>query len=387
MLDGGRHQSRFRAVWRVGVQLPRNARYVGNFAQRSAGEMRPTDSPLTGGTLANLTAILSARNRHFCGVWDQGFRGVATQGIPAIVTSADAHYSVARAAGVMGLGAKNVLKVSVDEKRRMDPVKLEETLLRAARDGFEVFCVVASSGSTPVGAFDPLEKIADVTSRFRVWLHVDGAHGASVLFSPEHSSKVKGIPRADSVTWDAHKMLYTCGACYFFSSFVKKEASYQGFSQDAPYLFDVEALVPPSLDTGLRTLECTRRAIALSLWGTWAVFGSTLFADLIETTFASTRLFYDILRKEPDFEVFHEPESNILCFRYVPAELRDQERGESLLLHTKAATPNRGEGKLLHYPHEVGGEGRPSGHPHEPIHGADPISRGSSRNGFRNASS
>jgi L-2,4-diaminobutyrate decarboxylase len=128
---------------------------------------------------------------------------------PAILTGADSHYSVARSAGILGLGMKHVIKVPLDDKRRMRADAIEPLVKQARENGLAPIAIVASACSTPIGAFDPIPAIADAAERLGLWLHVDGAHGASVLFSKRHRALVAGIDRADSVTWDAHKMLFT----------------------------------------------------------------------------------------------------------------------------------------------------------------------------------
>jgi L-2,4-diaminobutyrate decarboxylase len=273
-----------------------------------------------GGSLANLTALLTARNVTLGDCWRQG---VARSDLPpVIVAHADAHYSVVRAAGILGLGTNQVLRVGLDARRRMDVEALDRLLrdLRAKQQ--PVVAVVACACSTLVGAFDRLDEVAEVCQRHGVWLHVDAAHGGAACLSPRYRHLVDGLHRADSVTWDAHKMLFVPALCAFV--FYRKAAHvFEAFRQDAPYLFDPAAPGLAEFDSGLRTVECTKRAAVFGLWGIWSLFGEQLFADLVDITFTMGQVFHEKLSLAPDFVALHEPQCNIVAFRYVPESLRD----------------------------------------------------------------
>ena len=270
--------------------------------------------------MANLTGLLTARNVALGDCWE---RGLQRDGLPPVlVVHADAHYSVARSAGVLGLGTRHVIRASLDTRRRMDPQRLDELLrdLRAKQQ--PIIAVCACACATPIGAFDPLEDIADVCHRHGVWLHADAAHGGAAALSPRYRHLVAGLGRADSVVWDAHKMLFVPALCAFV--FYKNAAHrFEAFRQDAPYLFDPTAPGLAEYDSGLKTLECTKRAAVFGLWGVWSLFGPQLFADLVDVTFGLGQTLYEKLTAQPDFEAVHQPQCNIVVFRYVPAALRD----------------------------------------------------------------
>jgi L-2,4-diaminobutyrate decarboxylase len=274
-----------------------------------------------GGSLANLTALLTARNVAIDDGWSSGF-GRSGAASTVLVAHADAHYSVARSAGILGIGTRQVVRIGLDERRRIDPQKLDDTLADLRRRGNRIVAVSACSCSTPIGAFDPLDDIADVCRKYEVWLHVDAAHGGAACLSTRHRSLVAGLDRADSITWDAHKMLFVPALCALV---FYREASHRfaAFQQDAPYLFDPAAPGMADYDSGLRTVECTKRAAVFGLWGMWAMFGPQLFADLVDVTFALGKTFYEKLLAADDFVPLHEPECNIVVFRYVPDWLRD----------------------------------------------------------------
>lgn len=271
-----------------------------------------------GGSLANLTALLTARNIVLEESWE---KGLSSQGPPPVLLAhSDAHYSVARAAGILGLGSRGIVRIGLDDRGRMDPQLLEAELIRLRTDGRRAVAVVACACATPTGAFDPLEEIATVCREHNTWLHVDAAHGGSAVLSNRHRHLLAGLELADSVVWDAHKMLFVPGLCAFVL-YRKKSHAFEAFRQEAPYLFDPAAPGLAEYDSGMKTVECTKRAAAFGLWGVWALFGLQLFADMVDVTFALGRTFYEKLSEADDFVALHEPQCNIVVFRHVPPEL------------------------------------------------------------------
>jgi L-2,4-diaminobutyrate decarboxylase len=273
-----------------------------------------------GGTLANLTGLLTARNVSLSDAWEGG---VARPGRPPVLlVHSDAHYGIVRSAGVLGLGTRQVLRVPLDNRRRMAPAALDQMIRDLKNVGQPVVAVCACACATPIGAFDPLEAIADVCESHGVWLHVDAAHGGPAAFSERYRHLVAGLERADSIVCDAHKMMFVPALCALL--FYKNPAhQFAAFRQEAPYLFDPSTPhETAAYDSGLMTIECTKRAAAFGLWGLWSLFGQQLFADMVETTFDLGQAFHELLRAADDFEPLHEPECNIVAFRYEPQQLQ-----------------------------------------------------------------
>ncbi len=281
-----------------------------------------------GGSLANLTALLTARNVVFPQSWEQGFAGSSKP--PVLIAHADAHYCVTRSAGILGLGTAQVVKAELNDKRQMDPQKLDDLLtsLRAANS--PIMAVSSAACATPIGAFDAIDDIADVCEKHAVWLHVDAAHGGGTVFSSRHRHLVHGIDRADSFICDAHKMLFMPALCAFV--FYKNPAHrYETFQQEAPYLFDPSQPNMAAVDSGVATIECTKRAASYGLWGVWSMFGPELFGEIIDKTFALTKSLYGMLTEAVDFAPLHVPQANILVFRYLPDQkfnMNSQQIGE-----------------------------------------------------------
>ncbi|MEW1862219.1 pyridoxal-dependent decarboxylase [Streptomyces sp. NPDC088194] len=275
----------------------------------------------SGGSLANLTALLAARNRAFPGFWADGAAAFGGRGArPAIAIGADAHYSVARAAGVIGVGESQIVRLPLNAAKQIDPDAARSTLDAAKARGLDVFCLVASAGTTALGAFDPLDELGDLAREMGLWLHVDGAHGASLLLSGRLRHRLRGIEKADSLTWDAHKMMFVPAPCTLLFH-RDKDAGAGAFRQRASYVFDDEPDLYTALDSGDRNLECTKRPMIMPLWVLWAVYGPALFAERIEQLCRLTERAYQLVRAAPDFEALHHPEANILCFRHRPPGL------------------------------------------------------------------
>jgi len=269
----------------------------------------------SGGTLATLTALLAMRQAR--AGWDVWTDGNANQPVPAVLVSEQAHYCADRAVRIMGWGAGGLVKVPVDDRFRMRIDQLAPALARAQSDGRQVLGVVASACSTATGAFDELEPIADFCAAHGLWMHVDGAHGAALALSGKYRDVLRGIDRADSVIWDAHKMLLQ-PALVTAVLFKDQRHSAGAFSQDASYLLDT-AHDDAWYDLASRTFECTKRTMSFKLYATLAAYGPALLDAYVTRVVDLAVSFAALLREQPDFELAVDPQCNIVCFRYCPA--------------------------------------------------------------------
>lgn len=296
----------------------------------------------SGGSAGNLTALLAARQaRAGFDVWKEGSH--AGPPLTALVAES-AHYCSPRATRLMGWGEQGTTPVPVDEHYRLRPEALQPALDKATRAGLRPVAVVASAGSTATGTFDPLEPVADFCQRHGLWLHVDGAHGACAALSPRYRHLVRGVERADSVVWDAHKMLLMPALCTAVL-FRDEARSFDAFSQHASYLFTGEDPRPWS-DVALRTLECTKEMMALKLYTCLSVLGTRLFTDYVTATFDLARRFAELLQSSPDFQLATPPDCNILCFRHTPQGTPSSE-WDSLQVRVRQALVTRGDFYLV----------------------------------------
>ncbi len=293
---------------------------IDRLSQKIGWDPRDSTGLLThGGSLANLTALLTARNVSLPGSWENGLPDNAV-----LIAHTDAHYCVTRSAGILGLGSRQVLKVPLDDQRRMNADTLRQILKTAIADGRKPIAVSCCACATPTGAFDRLNEIADLCEHFDVWMHVDAAHGGAALMSRKHRHLLDGIHRADSVVWDAHKMLFVPALCAAVL-YKKRDVRFETFRQSAPYLFDPSAPGMADYDSGMRTIECTKRATGFALWGLWSVVGEEIFEQLVDHVFNMAHYFWQQLNDAPDFEALHQPECNIVAFRHLPKSVADSD--------------------------------------------------------------
>ncbi len=263
----------------------------------------------SGGSLANITALLTARN---CKVPNFYNLHSSSEGIPAVAMSSDVHYSVKRAVGILGIGEDQIVSLPVNTKGQICMSQAERKLAEAETKGLSVFCLVASAGTTPVGAIDPLNDLAELCKRKNYWLHVDGAHAGSFLVSDKLRGKLQGIELADSFTLDAHKTMFLPASCTLLF-YKNKEAVQQTFYKKASYIFERDS---NNLDGGEKSFECTKRPMIMNLWIPWVLYGREFFAQKLEELCTTTKQAYYKLKLEKDFYPLHKPEANILCFRY-----------------------------------------------------------------------
>ncbi|MEJ2118284.1 MAG: pyridoxal-dependent decarboxylase, partial [Alphaproteobacteria bacterium] len=211
-----------------------------------------------GGSLANLTALAAARGRMAPDAWRKG-----NPGNLVIVAPKGSHYSVTRAAGILGLGQDAVKEAPTDADGRLNPGKLGDFITGLQRQNSVILAVVANACSTAVGLYDPLRDVAEVCGDRGVWLHVDGAHGASALVSERHRSLLDGVEMADSLVWDAHKMLRTPTLCAAVLVRDHRDLD-NAFQEEASYLFHEKD--QPGFDFIHRTVECTKAALGLKVF-------------------------------------------------------------------------------------------------------------------------
>ena len=271
----------------------------------------------SGGTLANLTALLAARKAMVSeNIWEEGHDQPL-----AVMVSEASHYCIDRAARIMGLGTKGIIKVPVDAQYKIRTDLLPEYFEKAKADGLQVFAIVGCSCSTATGSYDSLIEIANFAKTNNLWFHVDGAHGGGVIFSDKQKEKVKGIERADSVVIDFHKMLLT-PALTTALLFKNELDSYKTFSQQAAYLWNAEQ-AQEWYHSGKRTFECTKLMMSIKVYSIIKAHGKKVFGENYDHLYNLTEVFATILKNKPNFHLLIEPESNILNFRYEPESKQD----------------------------------------------------------------
>lgn len=260
-----------------------------------------------GGSLANLTALAAARAAIAPEAWKSG--------VPSdlvMIAPQSMHYSISRAIGILGLGQDALIASPVDEYGRACGAALADVIQSQRAAGKRIMAVAASACQTAAGLFDPLREIGEICQREGIWFHVDGAHGAGALLSEALAPLMDGVELADSVIWDAHKMLRTPCICAAVLTRDHRHLD-TAFVQSASYIFHDKD--NPGFDFIGRTVECTKAALGLKAFMALAEAGEAGLAAHIERQTALAREAYDHIHALPDFECAVEPEFNILCFR------------------------------------------------------------------------
>jgi glutamate/tyrosine decarboxylase-like PLP-dependent enzyme len=264
-----------------------------------------------GGSLSNLAAMIVGRNEVVDGAGDLGFDGRKR----VIYVSGEGHYSINKNASMIGVGRENVRGVGADSEGRMRPELLADAIAADRARGLEPMMVIATSGTTVMGAFDPLEDLAAVAESEGLWLHADGAFGGTALMHHETRHLLDGLERCDSFTWDAHKAMGVPLTCSV--ALTKKPGLMRKhFDETASYLFqqDLEDEEAGWLNPGLRSLQCGRRNDALKLWAQWQCLGDRGYARRVERQLELARTAAEIARQTPGVRLAHEPRWLTVCF-------------------------------------------------------------------------
>jgi L-2,4-diaminobutyrate decarboxylase len=304
------------AVYEMGLVSNPLERILSDLLAKRIGFDKNASGLLTsGGTLANLTALLAARASK-TEVWEEG-----NQEKLAVMVSEEAHYCIDRAARIMGMGSDGIIKIPANEKLQIRTDLLEKYYQEAIKKGLKVICIVGSACSTSSGSYDNLEEIALFAEKHKLWFHVDGAHGGAVIFSEKYKHKVKGINQADSVVIDWHKMLMT-PALATALIFKSDEDAFKTFQQKAQYLW-ANQYSKDWFNSGKRTFECTKLMMSVKIYSILKAHGEHIFGENVDYLYDLGRIFAKLIQSRPNFELAIEPESNIVCFRIINSTFND----------------------------------------------------------------
>lgn len=287
-------------------------------AQHSLGAM------CSGGTVANITALWVARNLLLKP--DQAFAGIAAEGLAAglahygykrltIMVSERGHYSLSKAADVLGIGRRNLVAVATDDHNRIRIDALREACAKVAAEGGKVLAIVGVGGTTETGHVDPLNEMADVAQEIGAHFHVDAAWGGATLLSNRYRHLLQGVERADSVTIDAHKQMYVpmgAGMVLF-----RDPSMVRAIEHHAEYI-----IRHGSKDLGAHTMEGSRPGMAMLVYSAMHVMGRRGYELLIDQSIEKAKEFARLIEAQDDFELITEPELCLLTYRFVPAKVK-----------------------------------------------------------------
>lgn len=282
------------------------------------------------GTIANLTGLLVARNKAFPP--HERFPGIRQAGVyeafryynckkAIILISRRGHYSIDKIARTIGLGQDNVIKVPVDSMNKIDIDSLRRICSEISeqnnkkKDKIKIISTIGIAGTTETGNIDNLVELRKVADEYDNHFHVDAAWGGAVLLVDEYKHMLKGIEFADSVTFDAHKLLYSpmsMGMILF-----RKETDLDNIKHSASYV-----LRPDSVDQGRFTIEGSRPFSCLKPWATLKIFGTHGFRFLLQAAFKHINTIKGLVDKHENFEAMSKPELFIFTYRFVPKEIQ-----------------------------------------------------------------
>ena len=261
----------------------------------------------TGGSMSNYMALVMGRDAK-----DPSCRLNGMTKPMVIYTSKESHYSNSKNASFAGIGRNNIRYIEADSKGRLIPEKLEEQILEDLQNDKIPTYVNATAGTTVLGAFDPIDKIADITEKYKIWLHVDGAYCGSVIFSDNYNHLVKGVERSNFFSYYAHKMLGTPLTCSIILVNDKKYL-HDSFSNDADYLYQTDG---DDFNLGKTSFQCGRRNDALKFWTLWKSIGTKGLKKIVEQQFDLANVALDYIRSNPNYTLYSFDDSISICFNY-----------------------------------------------------------------------
>jgi len=274
----------------------------------------------SGGNEANFSGLALALAFSFPESVEEGVASIGAQ--PVAYASAEAHHSLDKSAGLLGIGRKGLRRLAVNDAAQLDPLRLDEAITEDRAAGKKPFCVVATAGTTNSGTVDDLIAISDVCKRHNLWLHVDGAYGAVAIFSDQHRDLVRGIEQADSLTLDPHKWL----AMPFAAGVIltsRPEILERAFAVAAPYMPKAAGARLP--DNSRISTQWTRRMNSLKLWLTLRVHGRKGYEELIDHQLKLARSFAKWIETSDEFDLAVPPTLPIITFRLKSSGVNPQQ--------------------------------------------------------------
>jgi L-2,4-diaminobutyrate decarboxylase len=275
----------------------------------------------SGGSQSNMTALHLAAEHS----------GAHARASGVIFTSDQAHFSISKSAAILGFSADAVVKIPTDSHGRMVVAALEAAIQHAKHQGRPLVAVVATAGTTDLGAIDPLADIARVADAEGVWLHVDAAYGGGLLFS-RHRNRLNGLEKARSIALDFHKMLFqpiSCGALL-----VAKASDFSPLATKADYLNPEDSVFADAPNLVERSFQTTRRSDALKVLMTLRSLGRDGLDALIKQTLDNTQAAAQAIEARADLHLARQPSLSTVLFRYLSPN--GEERADAVTLKVRA---------------------------------------------------
>jgi L-2,4-diaminobutyrate decarboxylase len=292
------------------------------------------------GTYANQQALYMALHAHArergFDLAETGVAGFADPSRLAVIASADSHFSLRHAVRTLGLGERCLVTVGVDANRRIDLGQLQKTVAELHRDR-DIFCVVATAGTTSTGSLDPILQVADVCEAAGTWLHVDGAYGLAYRLVPDWAHRFAGIERADSVCWDPHKQFGVPIPSSIL--FVRRARDFGRMALFSCYFNRPDVGEP---NPGLKSAPSTRPLTVLPLVASLRHQGLNGVVQRLRAPLETIRIIAAHISNQDDLELCHQPDTAVLCFR-ITRQGWDEERLNRLQRTVYERVMHRGE--------------------------------------------
>ncbi|MHA7843534.1 MAG: pyridoxal phosphate-dependent decarboxylase family protein [Winogradskyella sp.] len=287
----------------VGIekQVLKNITKLAGYSENSDGTFAP------GGSISNMMALIMARDTK-----NEAIRAKGISSKMTLYTSKESHYSISKNAALTGIGREQVRLVNTNNKGEMLADHLEILIKDDISKGYTPFFINATAGTTVLGAFDHIDTISNISKKYKLWLHVDGAYCGSVIFSKKYKYLVEGLEHSDSFSVNAHKMLGTPLNCSIIVT-QHKEQLHHSFSNEADYLYQTDG---DDFNLGKTSMQCGRRNDALKIWALWKSVGTNGLEKIVDKQFDMAEVARDYIKKNKDYKLYSFEDSISVCFNY-----------------------------------------------------------------------
>jgi len=276
---------------------------------------------VTGGSNANLIAMLSARNKLFPNINTEGSFGLPK--LSAFV-SEQAHYSFENNANVLGIGSKQVYKIKSDINGKIIPEDLENQIKISLEKNEKPFFIAATAATTVHAAIDPIEEIIAIAKKYDIWIHVDGSFGGSLILSTKTKHLFKGVEKSNSFAWDPHKLMNIPLVCSVIL-INENDRLYKNLTKlNDDYIF--HETETGTCDLGKKSIQCGRKVDALKLWLSWKYYGDEGYTARINNLVEIAEYFEQRIKSDSNFELIVPRQTLTVCFRYKPKYITDIDR-------------------------------------------------------------
>jgi glutamate decarboxylase len=264
---------------------------------------------LPGGSICNITAINTARY-----YFNPNIKLDGNTNDLVVLTSDQSHYSIDKACMLLGIGLNNLIKISTNLNGIIDLNELEDKIKLLISKNKKPFILIATACTTVLGAIDPINELSIICKKYKIWLHVDGAIGGSLIFSEKYKKLLYGIENVDSICFNPHKLLninLQCSILLTSKINIFKESNCLNIA----YLFNDDKYYDSEFDTGNKYFMCGRRPDVFKFWLVWKIKGKEHFGNLVNDIFKRCKYFKNKIRNDKNIKLILEDTNVNICFK------------------------------------------------------------------------